>query len=186
MTRLAFSVDAELCVGCNTCAMACKNQNNLDPGISWRKVYPLSEHIYPHRERAFFSLACNHCENPACLRGCPVGAYTKRPDGIVVHNQNTCIGCRACVLNCPFGVPQYNPNKGNVEKCSMCNERIDAGLLPACIQACPTSALTLVDLDAGGTAGTLSTPPGFPNRPDVGPGTRFKMPTAPVVVRRKV
>ncbi|MFM8424908.1 MAG: DMSO reductase, partial [Chloroflexota bacterium] len=67
MTRYAFSVNAELCIGCSSCGMACKNQNILDPGMVWRKLYPLSEEIYPHKDRAFYSLACNHCSQPACL-----------------------------------------------------------------------------------------------------------------------
>jgi ferredoxin-like protein FixX len=66
--------------------MACKSFNQLEPERFWRYVYPLDKEIYPHEERAFFSLACNHCENPACLAACPVEAYTKRDDGVVVHN----------------------------------------------------------------------------------------------------
>ena len=186
MARYAFYVNAELCIGCSTCAMACKNQNELEPGMVWRKVYPLSEEIYPHRDRAFYSLACNHCDKPACLEGCPVGAYSKRADGIVVHNQDACIGCRNCLRNCPFGAPKFNATEGHVEKCSMCWERIDEGLKPACVQGCPTGALTLVDLEAFDTTGTLQYPPGFPNRPDVQHSTRFKMPTSPIVVRRNV
>jgi Fe-S-cluster-containing dehydrogenase component len=84
--RRAFLVNSDKCIGCRGCAMACKSFNQLEPERFWRYVYPLDKEIYPHEERAFFSLACNHCENPACLAACPVEAYTKRDDGVVVHN----------------------------------------------------------------------------------------------------
>lgn len=82
--RRAFLVNSDKCIGCRGCAMACKSFNQLEPERFWRYVYPLDKEIYPHEERAFFSLACNHCENPACLAACPVEAYTKRDDGVVV------------------------------------------------------------------------------------------------------
>lgn len=74
--------------------MACKSFNQLEPDRFWRYVYPLDKDIYPHEERAFYSLACNHCEHPACVAACPVEAYTKREDGVVVHNPERCIGCK--------------------------------------------------------------------------------------------
>lgn len=78
--------------------MACKSFNQLEPERFWRYVYPLDKAIYPHEERAFYSLACNHCENPACLAACPVEAYTKRDDGVVVHNPERCIGCKTAFV----------------------------------------------------------------------------------------
>ena len=85
--QYGFFIDTERCIGCFTCAMACKNQYHQPETVVWRQVYPISEEIYPYSERAFYSLACNHCENPACLNVCPVKAYYKREDGIVVHEQ---------------------------------------------------------------------------------------------------
>ena len=182
--RLAFYVNSELCIGCRTCGMACKNQYHQEAGVVWRQLYPLSEEIYPHRDSAFYSLACNHCDNPCCLAGCPVGAYTKRDDGIVVHHPEVCIGCHNCVRGCPFGAPRYNPATHTAQKCSLCYQRIDEGKQPACVQACPTEALKLIDLNTFQDEGTVQFPPGFPNRPDIGSSTRFKQPKQPKLVRR--
>jgi Fe-S-cluster-containing dehydrogenase component len=184
--QLAFYVNVDLCIGCSSCGMACKNQYHQEPGIVWRQLYPLSADLYPHRERAFYSLACNHCEHPCCLEDCPVSAFTKRDDGIVVHNVDACIGCGNCVRSCPFGAPRYNPVSQKAEKCSMCWQRVDEGLQPACVQACPTGALKLVDLATFDEPGAIQYPPGFPERPDINPSIRFKLPKQPVVVRRSV
>ncbi|WP_028586851.1 4Fe-4S dicluster domain-containing protein [Desulfocurvus vexinensis] len=181
----AFLVDAERCIGCFSCAMACKNQYHQEPGVIWRQVYPLDEQIYPHRERAFLSLACNHCEHPTCLEVCPVQAYTKRDeDGVVIHDQDKCIGCGNCIRSCPFGAPRYNPVEKRAEKCSFCWQRLDAGLKPACVQSCPVEALQLIDLAEFDETGTVRFPPGFPRFPKLNPSVRFRTPKQPHVVRR--
>ncbi|MEW5723944.1 MAG: 4Fe-4S dicluster domain-containing protein [Thermodesulfobacteriota bacterium] len=183
--QLAFYVNAQRCLGCFTCAMACKNQYHQEPGVVWRMVYPLSEEIYPHRERAFYSLACNHCENPTCLEVCPVKAYTKREsDGVVVHDQERCIGCKNCIRSCPYGAPRYNPVLNKAEKCSLCWQRLDAGLKPACVQACPVEALQLVDLAALNEPDLVQFPPGFPQFPEINSSTRFRAPRLPQAIRR--
>ena len=184
--RLAFFIDAKRCIGCFTCAMACKNQYATEPGVNWREVYPLKGDIYPHHERAFYSLACNHCEKPTCLEVCPVKAYYKREkDGIVVHEQDKCIGCGNCVRSCPYGAPRYNPVEKRAEKCSLCFERIDAGLKPACVQSCPVAALTIIDLAAGEPGNSTQFPPGYPKMPALNPGTRFRQAELPIIHRRE-
>ena len=184
--QLAFLVDSERCMGCITCAMACKNQYHQEKGVVWRKVYPLAEEIYPHRERAFYSLACNHCEDPTCLNVCPVKAYHKREeDGIVVHEQEKCIGCGNCIRSCPYGAPRYNPTVKKAEKCSFCWQRVDAGLKPACVQACPVEAIQMVDLAQFDQTGTVQYAPGFPKYPALNPSVRFRLPKLPKVVRRE-
>ena len=183
--QLAFYIDAERCIGCFTCAMACKNQYHQEEGVVWRYVYDLKEEIYPHRERAFYSLACNHCKNPTCLNVCPVKAYYKRDeDGIVVHEQEKCIGCGNCIRSCPYGAPRYNPVAKKAEKCSFCWQRIDAGLKPACVQSCPVEALQLVDLAELDQTGLTQYPAGFPKFPKLDPSVRFRLPRLPKFIRR--
>jgi len=120
------------------------------------------------------SLACHHCARPACLAGCPSAAYEKRPDGVVVHRDDRCIGCRYCEMACPFGAPQYDELRGIVKKCDLCAHRIDEGRLPACVAACPTGALAMAT-DAA-EDGARQAVPGFADIGDCRPGTRFKPP----------
>lgn len=182
--QLGFRVDAKKCIGCFSCAMACKNLYHQPDGVMWRRVHPLHEAVYPHRFRAYYSLACNHCENPACMRACPVGAYTKREsDGIVIHDQNRCIGCGNCIRACPYGAPQYNPVLKKAEKCSLCRPRIDQGLVPACVAACPVDALALISITPASTEDTLQFPAGFPQQPGLNPSVRFVFPAVPRIIR---
>lgn len=183
--QYGFAVDVERCIGCYSCAMACKNQNQLDPGMTWRKLFPLDESMYPHAERAFYSLACNHCEHPVCAASCPVTAYHKRPeDGVVIHDLERCIGCQNCIRSCPYGAPSYNPELEKAQKCSFCHERLDAGREPACVQGCPTAALDIIDVQAFDDQGMVRYPPGFPRAKQLNPSTRFRNPKQPRVIRR--
>lgn len=181
MKQLAFKVDSKKCIGCHTCAMACKNQYHQEVGVVWRDIYPLSEDIYPFDERAYYSLACNHCATPVCVEVCPVEAHVKREkDGIVVHSADKCIFCRACIEECSYKAPKANEKLGRAEKCSMCAERIDAGLKPACVQGCPAKALTLIELKDAGDA--VQYPAGFGRYERLNPSTRFIEPSVPKVV----
>ncbi len=149
MKQLGFHVNAKKCLGCFTCAMACKNLYHQPAAVTWRNLYNLDDPIYPHSFRAFYSLACNHCETPACLRACPVGAYSKRDsDGVVIHDQDKCIGCGNCIRSCPFGAPQYNEELKKAEKCSFCWQRLDEALKPACILSCPVNAIEMIDVNS--------------------------------------
>jgi len=184
--RYAFLFDSGKCIGCRGCAMACKNYHRLIPEMTWRYVFPLAENIYPHRERAFYSLSCHHCAKPVCLEVCPTGAYSLRPDGIVMHNQPTCIGCQNCVRSCPYGAPRYNPVEKHAEKCSLCYELIDAGKQPACVTGCITHALALVDLNQDDLPPeAVQFPQGYPEFPALNPGTRFLLPKVPRLAGRK-
>ncbi|MGH9401219.1 MAG: DmsC/YnfH family molybdoenzyme membrane anchor subunit, partial [Terriglobia bacterium] len=137
-----FHLDMTQCIGCRCCEVACNEQNNNPFDIRWRRVGEIEGGSYPMTERLYLSMGCNHCLEPACLIGCPVDAYTKdEATGLVFHSADQCIGCQYCTWNCPYGVPQYNPERGVVGKCDMCYGRLSEGLEPACVDACPQGAI---------------------------------------------
>lgn len=146
MTQYGFYYNVDSCIGCKTCAAACKDKNNLDVGLKYRKVIdyeggkwavkdevPVPENIFCYS----VSIACNHCQEPACTKVCPTSAMTKREDGIVYVNENKCIGCGYCVWACPYGAPRLNVQKKVMGKCDFCRDLIDKGENPACVDACP-------------------------------------------------
>ncbi|MFQ5716616.1 MAG: DmsC/YnfH family molybdoenzyme membrane anchor subunit, partial [Nitrospinales bacterium] len=143
-----FHFDMNKCVGCHCCDVACSEQNNNPPDVSWRRVGEVEGGAYPHTLRSYVSMGCNHCLEPACLTGCPVDAYEKEGNGIVLHKDDVCIGCQYCTWNCPYGVPQYNPERKIVTKCDMCHSRLSAGQEPACVAACPSGAIEIETVNA--------------------------------------
>ena len=137
-----FHFNASRCVGCKCCEVACSEQNNNPPEISWRRVGEVEGGVYPNTVRLHLSMGCNHCLEPACLEGCPTDAYRKdAKTGLVLHDAQMCIGCEYCIWNCPYGVPVFNEERGVVGKCDMCHGRIMEGQAPACVDACPEQAI---------------------------------------------
>ncbi len=175
-----FHFDMTKCIGCKCCEVACNEQNNNPAEIRWRRVGELEGGTYPFAERFHLSMGCNHCLEPACLIGCPVDAYTKMPDtGIVLHSADTCIGCQYCTWNCPYGVPQFNEERGVVGKCDMCHGRLSEGREPACVNACPQGAITieLVQIDAWRTTNAAAAnAPGLPPAFETMSTTRITLP----------
>lgn len=175
MARYGMAISTYRCIGCHTCAVACKQENNLPKGVWWNTVKtdggaspdtPKGE--FPFLKMGHVTVACQHCENPACVKVCPVGATYKDPEtGVVRQDYEKCIGCRMCMAACPYtGVrsfnweePQYyldfpigdsdvpTHQKHVVEKCTMCWHRLAKGLEPACIEVCPARARFWGDLD---------------------------------------
>ncbi len=150
--QYAFEVNLDQCSGCKACVSACHSLNGLDEHETWRGVGLLMDVPDPidakRRVRQSFqqhiTTACHHCVDPACLNGCPVLAYDKDPQtGIVRHLDDQCIGCQYCVMMCPYEVPQYSKARGIVRKCDMCHSRLAVGEAPACVQACPTKAISI-------------------------------------------
>ncbi|HEY4358762.1 MAG TPA: DmsC/YnfH family molybdoenzyme membrane anchor subunit [Acidobacteriaceae bacterium] len=139
-----FHFDMTKCIGCRSCEIACNEQNGNPAGITWRRVGELEGGVYPDTQRTYLSMGCNHCLDADCLKGCPVDAYTKdSATGIVLHSADACIGCQYCVWNCPYSVPQFNAERGVVGKCDMCRGRLNEGLEPACVNACPENAIQI-------------------------------------------
>jgi len=153
MKRLAFYFDSSSCSGCKTCQMACKDKNDLGPGQVWRRVYEVTGGGWKKQGDTWqqdvfaynLSMSCNHCEDPICVKSCPTKALLKREDGIVQIDQNLCIGCKYCAWVCPYGAPQFNPEKGVMGKCDFCADYIDQGKNPSCVDACPMRALDFGD-----------------------------------------
>lgn len=136
-----FLVDLSRCTACKACEIACKNRNKLSVGPRLRRVNSLQRGKYPDVSVANLSMACMHCGKPACEAVCPTGAITKRSeDGIVVVDQEKCIGCHYCFFACPFGVPQYGAD-GTMVKCDLCKDFLEIGKEPACVSNCFYGAL---------------------------------------------
>lgn len=139
-------VDVSLCIGCHACVNACKFENEL--GIkqfnTWIETWDAGE--YPHVVRANVSHLCNHCDDAPCLAVCPTGATYRSDDGLVLVDQQKCIGCKYCMTACPFSVRWLN-DLGEVEKCTFCANRTSQGLLPACVGNCPTHSRLFGDLN---------------------------------------
>lgn len=177
--RWGLVIDSSKCTAdCDDCIVACHHEHNI-PSIPnelkevkwvWKEkyenIFSNQTHEYDNKEtkNKLFTVMCNHCDNPACVRVCPTKATFKRADGIVEMDYHRCIGCRYCMAGCPYGARSFNfqdprpfideQNKtyptrtqGVVEKCNFCSERLDKGLLPACVEACKKGAMVFGDLD---------------------------------------
>lgn len=173
-SKLVMLVDTKRCIACNSCAVACKVENNLPKDVWWNRVMTVGgPHLdapsgtYPSLEMYNVTVACQHCENPACVKVCPVGATYKDPEtGVVRQDYDKCIGCRMCMAACPYNARSFNwaepafvpdfaygdgqverRERGVAEKCTLCKERTDRGEEPRCVQCCPLDARIFGDLD---------------------------------------
>ena len=145
--QYGFYFDADRCVQCRACEVACKSVRDIEPGMNWIRVVDIWGGGYPNVTRDFFTLACMHCGKPACIAVCPTGAISKRDeDGIVVVDKDKCNGyngCRDCFSACPYGVPQFGED-GIMQMCDFCT---GINIEPACAVCCPAEALKFGTLD---------------------------------------
>jgi formate dehydrogenase iron-sulfur subunit len=152
--KAAILTDTTKCVGCNECVIACKKVNHLKNDIPrrWDADDGLSARNWTSvigRGDEYVRKQCRHCLEPACVSACPVGAMHKTEIGAVVYDSSKCLGCRYCMMACPFGIPRYNWDSivPYIRKCILCYDRIKTGGRPACTEACPTKATIFGDRD---------------------------------------
>lgn len=152
--RAAFVFDGERCTACEACRIACGIANAAGADTGWRQVLTLNPRRHPALPTRHLSLACNHCDAPACLAGCPAAAYRQDPlSGAVLLDQGRCLGCRYCSWVCPYDAPRFDVASGVMGKCTLCQERLAGGGEPACTQACPTGALSWGERPPGAAEG---------------------------------
>ncbi len=162
-----YAVDTTKCIGCCACMRACRAENDVPEGYfrTWIERYQIKDDgtvevdtathdnfVFTERStdavKAFFvPKLCNHCEKSVCNQVCPVGAAYRTKDGVVLVDQDRCVGCGYCVQACPYGSRFIDPRTHMANKCTLCYHRITKGLLPACVQACPKGARIFGDLN---------------------------------------
>jgi formate dehydrogenase iron-sulfur subunit len=160
---MGFYTDTTVCIGCKACEVACKEWNQLPStnggvntlsgdsydntrrldGIHWRHVKFIEQFTESRQDGRWLLMSdvCKHCVQAPCLEVCPTGAITRTEFDTVVIQSNACNGCRDCISACPFGVIELNPASGTAQKCTLCYDRLQAGMEPACSQACPTQSI---------------------------------------------
>ena len=168
--RYGMVINLQRCIGCDACTMACKTANGTPPGIFWSHVIHKEVGEYPTARMDYTPVLCMHCKNAPCVTACPTGASIKEANGIVHVDKGKCIGCKQCVVVCPYQArwfldtkikgyfPEFGLTKkeernyadfdfGKVTKCNFCLDRVAVGDEPACVHTCPADARIFGDLD---------------------------------------
>ena len=146
--RYGMLIDLRRCIGCHACSVACKAEFDVPLGVYRSWVEYVEKGTYPNVGRSFLPRLCNHCNEPPCVSVCPTGATWKREeDGIVVVDPDICIGCKYCILACPYDARFINPVTGVADKCDFCLHRVEKGLVPSCVNTCIGGARIFGDLN---------------------------------------
>jgi len=172
-----FYFNADNCIACHACEAACSEKNDLPAHLAFRAVGYVEGGEYPQFTRMNISMACNHCDDPVCLKGCPTRAYTKFAEyGAVLQDPDICFGCGYCTWVCPYNAPQLDTSAGHVSKCNMCVDRLEVGLKPACVAACLAGALDfgVIESTPENRDGLETRIPGFPSPAITHPNIRFQ------------
>ena len=147
MANYGFAIDLGKCIGCHACSIACKAEHEIPVGVNRCWVKTVEKGTFPETRRLFFPVLCNQCDEAPCAKICPTNALFKRRDGIVDLHSDSCIGCRACMVACPYDQLFIDPDTRTAEKCNFCANRVENDLLPACVSVCPTECRIFGDLD---------------------------------------
>jgi len=188
--RYGMVIDLKRCIGCYACQLSCKAEHGTPPGVFYARVLKQEEGTYPTLRQLFLPVLCNHCEEAPCVEACPTGASFKWEDGIVDIDHDKCVGCKTCMMACPYGNRYFNDQPQHyfpqgptdyekarmnhptdvVMKCNFCRHRLAEGKLPACVANCPTVARTFGDLDdpSSEVSRLIKERGGFPLHPELG------------------
>lgn len=146
--RMGFVIITSRCINCDACMVACRAENDVPLGNTRNWVTDNGiQGQFPNVKQMFEPGNCMHCDSPTCIAVCPTGASYKRPDGIVLVDDNKCIGCKYCIEACPYDARFLNPDTGKADKCTFCIQRLEQGLKPACVQTCLGKARQAGDLN---------------------------------------
>lgn len=143
--RYAMTIDLAACVGCAACAVACRVENEVPLGFDRVWIRERESGTFPELRVEFRPEACQHCQDPACVRACPTGASYRNAGGVVLVDAARCIACGACIAACPYDARFMHPD-GHADKCTFCWHRVAVGRDPACVETCPTGARAFGDL----------------------------------------
>jgi Fe-S-cluster-containing dehydrogenase component len=147
MPRYGIGIDTTRCVGCQSCRVACQNQQNLDFNQAYNWIKEREVGRFPSFDKEFIPYQCMQCENPPCQRVCPTAAIYTSPEGVVLVHPERCIGCKYCIQACPYRVRLVDEHRGIVIKCWFCIDLVRDGGKPACVTTCPTQVRVFGDLD---------------------------------------
>ena len=146
--QYAMVIDTRRCVGCHACTVACKAEFDVPLGATRSWVEYVEKGEYPNVSRHFLPRLCNQCSDPPCVRVCPTGAtYKRAQDGIIVVDEDLCIGCKYCMQACPYDARFINPRTGTADKCDFCLHRVSKGIAPACVNTCQGRARIFGDMN---------------------------------------